>query len=94
VSIAKNIANVFGLQRRDVIVKIVEKSSVRLDFVEFSFKDQCISRADLWRFTRRLWDSCVYIDKKISFHSFRVKSSSYHILNRKKKRVDDIFIII
>ena len=36
--------------KQDVIVRVIPPESAYLDFVEFSFKDEYISRADMWRF--------------------------------------------
>ena len=51
ISVLNDIATAFQLESfREVVVEVIpDKSRVALDFIEFSMKDQYISRADMWR---------------------------------------------
>ena len=51
-SILNDVAAAFNLTGvREVCVRKVEREWVGLDLVELSFKDQYITRSDMWRFT-------------------------------------------
>ncbi len=50
----------------------VAPEAVAVDFVEISFKDQYISRADMWRFKMALVGQCVYRGKLWLFSGLRV----------------------
>ncbi|KAG7398457.1 GATOR complex protein depdc5 [Phytophthora boehmeriae] len=66
VSVAKDIAAQFGLEAfRPVAVRRVDQSDVSVDFVELSFKDQFLSRADIWRFKVTMLGQCVYVGKTV-----------------------------
>ncbi|KAF4319273.1 hypothetical protein JM18_007465 [Phytophthora kernoviae] len=66
VSVAKDIAAQFGLEGfRSVTVRRVNQSDVSVDFVELSFKDQFLSRADIWRFKVTMLGQCVYVGKTV-----------------------------
>ncbi|CAG8501790.1 8084_t:CDS:2 [Funneliformis mosseae] len=68
ISLASHIANVFGFKTRtNVFVREVDEESVTADYVEFSFRDQYIGRSDMWRLSRSLYRTCVYIGKRIEF---------------------------
>ncbi|CAI2165990.1 19881_t:CDS:2 [Funneliformis geosporum] len=68
VSLASHIANVFGFKTRtNVLVREVDVESVAADYVEFSFRDQYIGRSDMWRLSKSLYHTCVYIGKRIEF---------------------------
>jgi hypothetical protein len=71
-SVRENIAQVLELSTRNtVVVNVVKRDSVAIDFVEIVFKDQFISRADMWRLKRHLRDTCVYVNKNLNFSCFR-----------------------
>jgi hypothetical protein len=55
-----------------VMVSVVKRESVTVEFVELSFKDQFISRSDMWRLKQHLVNSCVYLNKTITFAGMRV----------------------
>ena len=77
-SIKDNIAATFDFANRDeVIVNIVSKESVTVDLVEITFKDQFISRGDMWRMKLSLCNECVYVNKGISFLSMRVRAATH-----------------
>ncbi|KUF77780.1 DEP domain-containing protein [Phytophthora nicotianae] len=66
VSVAKEIAAQFGLEAfRPVTVRRVDQRDVSVDFVELSFKDQFLSRADIWRFKVTMLGQCVYVGRTV-----------------------------
>ena len=66
ISIEQSVANVFQLRSYwDVEVTKVEPKEVSVDMVELLFKDQFITRSEMWRIRKVLVDSCVYITKKL-----------------------------
>ncbi|POM73066.1 Vacuolar membrane-associated protein, partial [Phytophthora palmivora] len=66
VSVAKDVAAQFGLEAfRSVTVRRVEPRDVSVDFVELSFKDQFLSRADVWRFKVTMLGQCVYVGRTV-----------------------------
>jgi hypothetical protein len=66
ISLGKHIAERFGLiSRTNVIVQVVKPEEAQLDFIELSFKDQYISRGDMWRFRGDLRGKCVYIQQNV-----------------------------
>ncbi|CAH0485256.1 unnamed protein product [Peronospora farinosa] len=66
VSVARDIAVQFGLEAfRSVTVRRVEQQDVAVDFVELSFKDQFLSRADVWRFKVTMLGQCVYVGRTV-----------------------------
>ena len=67
ISIEQSVANVFQLRTYwDVEVTKVEPKDVSVDLVELSFKDQFVSRSEMWRFSKKLVGLSVYVTKKIS----------------------------
>ena len=67
-------ANVFQLRTYwDVEVTKVEPKDVSVDLVELLFKDQFVSRSEMWRFSKELVGSCVYVTKKISRSGVRAQ---------------------
>nr|XP_006824338.1 PREDICTED: DEP domain-containing protein 5-like [Saccoglossus kowalevskii] len=76
ISIDQSIATTFNLRTyKDVIVNQVPPEHVTLDLVELTFKDQYISRSDMWRLKNSLVDSCVYITRKVEFSGIRAQIS-------------------
>lgn len=41
--------------------KQADPTAARVDFVEFTFKDDFISRADMWRFKKQVYGKAAYI---------------------------------
>jgi hypothetical protein len=41
----------------------VDPKEAEVDFVEFTFKDEFISRADMWRFKNASYGRCAYIGR-------------------------------
>ncbi|XP_072033797.1 GATOR1 complex protein DEPDC5-like isoform X2 [Amphiura filiformis] len=74
ISIDQSIASLFQLRAyKDVRVKTVQVQDVALDLVELLFKDQYISRSDMWRLGKSLIGNCLYIQKKIVFSGIRAQ---------------------
>ena len=74
ISIEQSVASTFQLRPYlDVYVNRVEPCDVTLDMVEIAFKDQYLSRSDMWRLQRSLINSCVYMGKKLVFAGIRVQ---------------------
>lgn len=74
ISIEQSVANVFQLRTYwDVEVTKVEPKDVSVDLVELLFKDQFVSRSEMWRFSKELVGSCVYVTKKISRSGVRAQ---------------------
>ncbi|KAH7479887.1 DEP domain-containing protein [Phytophthora ramorum] len=66
VSVAKDIAAQFGLEAfRNVSVRRVQPQDAFVDFVELSFKDQFLSRADVWRLKVTMLGQCVYVGRTV-----------------------------
>ncbi|KAK3608532.1 hypothetical protein CHS0354_010391 [Potamilus streckersoni] len=73
ISIEQSIATAFKFQSfKDVIVNKVDPKSVALDLVELLFKDQYFSRSDMWRMGNSMKNSCVYLNKIITYSMMRV----------------------
>jgi hypothetical protein len=71
-SVRENIAQALELNARNaVVVNVVKRENVAVDFVEIAFKDQFISRADMWRLKRHLYNTCVYVNKSLNFACLR-----------------------
>lgn len=69
ISISKSIADIFQLyNREEVIVEHTNQKNVNLDFVHVHFKDQYLSRSDLWRFQEALNERCVYKSQFLSIN--------------------------
>ncbi|XP_077995219.1 GATOR1 complex protein DEPDC5-like [Glandiceps talaboti] len=76
VSVDQSIAAAFNLRTyKDVIVNIVNPDDVTLDLLELTFKDQYISRSDMWRLKTSLLNSCAYITRKVEFSGIRAQIS-------------------
>ena len=74
ISIEQSIASTFQLRAYlDVYLNRIEPSDVTLDMVEIIFKDQYMSRSDLWRLQRSLVDTCVYMGNKLMFAGLRLQ---------------------
>nr|XP_026695007.1 GATOR complex protein DEPDC5-like isoform X2 [Ciona intestinalis] len=76
ISIEATLAQSFGLKVfQDVYVYKTEPEDVALDLFEVSFKDQYISRSDMWRMKKTFLNSCVYIDQYLPFSGIRAQVS-------------------
>lgn len=69
ISIEQSIAATFQLRLYgDVIVNKVDANTVLLDSVELIFKDQYLSRSDMWRIRNHLKNNVVFLHKKFEKH--------------------------
>ena len=69
ISIEQSIASTFQLRLYgDVIVNKVDANNVLLDSVELIFKDQYLSRSDMWRIRDHLKNNVVFLNKKYEKH--------------------------
>ncbi|XP_076800550.1 GATOR1 complex protein DEPDC5-like isoform X1 [Clavelina lepadiformis] len=76
VSIETTLANAFGLHVfQNVYVEQVEHEEVTIDLFEVTFKDQYISRSDMWRLKKHLVNSCAHIDQYLEFSDIRAQVS-------------------
>uniref|UniRef100_A0A8C4R3B8 Uncharacterized protein n=1 Tax=Eptatretus burgeri TaxID=7764 RepID=A0A8C4R3B8_EPTBU len=68
ISVDQSVATVFNLRPyQDVFVSVVDAKEVTLDLVELTFKDQYISRSDMWRLKKSLVSELVVLgDNKCS----------------------------
>jgi hypothetical protein len=57
--------------REEIVANVVSKESVAVDFAEVTFKDQFISRSDMWRLKMHLKETCAYVGKSISYSCIR-----------------------
>lgn len=74
ISIEQSVANFFQLRTYwDVEVTKVEPKDVFVDMVELLFKDQFVTRSEMWRFSKQLVGSCIYITKKLSHFGVRAQ---------------------
>ncbi|KAF9375803.1 vacuolar membrane-associated protein iml1 [Podila verticillata] len=84
VSLARNIANAFGLSpRQDVVVQKADPSAYAAKYVELTFRDQYVGRSDMWRLRTSLVGSCVYEAKKILYAGcIRVQVKEIYVGNQ------------
>ncbi|VDP08519.1 unnamed protein product [Soboliphyme baturini] len=75
VSVDQSLATAFQLKNYgDVVVrKVVDREAVTLSILELSIKEQCVGRADQYRFRRFLLHSCVHMHRKIEFCGIRAQ---------------------
>lgn len=74
ISIEQSVANIFQLRTYwDVEVTKVEPKEVSVDMVELLFKDQFITRSEMWRLSKELVGSCVYVNKKLKCLGMRAQ---------------------
>lgn len=69
VSVESSIALTFNLKNYgDVLMRVIQDpTTVALDSVEITFKDQYMGRSEMWRLKQFLTNTCVYINKKIEY---------------------------
>ncbi|XP_060075901.1 GATOR complex protein Iml1-like isoform X2 [Ylistrum balloti] len=74
ISIEQSIATQFQLRAyKEVHVSKVSPKDVALDLVELLFKDQYLSRSDMWRLRHGLVNTCAYLTKKIEDAQMRAQ---------------------
>ena len=83
ISIAKAIASEFQLfSHQEVVIEAADPKNVGLDFVHVHFKDQYLSRSDIWRMQQALTNKCVYVSQRLSILGYRAKVSKLLINGR------------
>jgi hypothetical protein len=88
-SIARSVASIFGFYNRcEVILSKVPRAEHTISHVELYFRDQYVGRADMWRLSILLEDTCVYVGKKVTLANC-VKATVGRIFINEKK-VSDI----
>ncbi|XP_033102141.1 GATOR complex protein DEPDC5-like [Anneissia japonica] len=76
VTIDQSVASIFKLrQYKEVVVNKVKEKDVELDLVELLFKDQYVSRGDMWRLKKCMMSTCAYISKKVEICGIRTQVS-------------------
>ena len=84
ISIDQTVASIFQLRAYlDVHVNRIEAPEVTLDSVEIVFKDQYLSRSDMWRIQNSLTGSCVYMGKKVIFSGLRLQVNELWVSGEK-----------
>ncbi|KAF0688326.1 Aste57867_20038 [Aphanomyces stellatus] len=64
ISILKDLALQFQLEPfHEVTVQRIEPEEATVDFIELSFKDQFMSRADIWRYKVAMFGKCLFVGK-------------------------------
>ena len=76
VSLSRSVADSFGLTaRQPVVLRAVTTHGAALEWVELTFRDQHLSRGDIWHFRRHLinHEPTMYLGKTISFEAIRAQ---------------------
>lgn len=77
ISILKDIAAQFGIDAfHDVYVTKQEPGCDVVDFIELAFKDQFLSRADIWRFKIDMFGKALYTSKNLRLLGIRAQVST------------------
>lgn len=85
ISVSKNIANNYGFYNRaEAILTRVTKDDFTIDHVELYFRDQYVSRAEMWRVFQNLEDTCVYCGQKVTLAG-SVRATIGRIFIKEKK---------
>ncbi|KAF7279176.1 hypothetical protein GWI33_007586 [Rhynchophorus ferrugineus] len=80
ISVQQSIASSFSLQTfKTVNVRLVNPSTVALDSIELTFKDQYMGRSEMWRLKNSLINTCVYMNKKLEFCGGTVRCQVYEM---------------
>ena len=76
ISLLRQVADAFGLTARQAVaLRLVSVQDAALDWVELSFKDQQLTRGDIWHFRRHLIDRepTVHVGKTIALAGIRAQ---------------------
>ncbi|XP_063971712.1 GATOR1 complex protein DEPDC5-like isoform X3 [Lytechinus pictus] len=74
ISVEQGVASLFQLRAyKNVKVTKVQSGDVALDLVELVFKDQYISRSDMWRLKNSLVNSCIHMQQKLELSGIRAQ---------------------
>ena len=67
ISLSIHLSNVFKIKSRSTVsVAVIPKSSCVANYMVLYFRDQYISRADMWRAACALEGQCIYVGKRIN----------------------------
>jgi hypothetical protein len=67
ISLSKDIASAFRLySHQEVVIEATDPKNVGLDFVHVYFKNQYLSRSDIWRMQQSLNDNCIYVSRRLN----------------------------
>jgi DEP domain-containing protein 5 len=69
----------------DVCVTVVDPSSMALDSLELTFKEQYLGCSDMWRLKDYQTGSCVYTNKEIEFCHKSVRCQVYEMWSQGEK---------
>ncbi|KFY02318.1 hypothetical protein O988_02210 [Pseudogymnoascus sp. VKM F-3808] len=86
ISVAKHVADVFGFKHRsNVLVTTTTAAITTASHVEMSFKDEYLSRSDMWRLTlAKLSNKTVYKGQKLVFMgTIKAQITSVYVSGRK-----------
>lgn len=68
ITVAKTIADTFDfVNHREVILTKVDKDLYATEYIEITFQDQYLGRADMWRIAATLQGQCIHMGQEISF---------------------------
>ncbi|KAJ1568674.1 vacuolar membrane-associated protein iml1 [Cladochytrium tenue] len=74
ISIARSVAEIFGLQSRSMVyVRKIDKALATAEYVTLAFRDQYLSRSDMWWMRRELEGNCVHVGRKLTTFRGRVQ---------------------
>lgn len=81
ISVENSIAAAFNLRTyTNVYMKVIDDpSTVCLDSVEITFKDQYMGRSEMWRVRNWLTNTCVYINKKLEYCDSSIRCQIYEM---------------
>ncbi|KAI5805190.1 hypothetical protein EDC01DRAFT_725733 [Geopyxis carbonaria] len=86
ISLASHVAAMFGFPSRATVkVTIIDKSLHEASYIEINFRDQYITRADMWRLTSSLLaKTCPYTSQKLIFiNSIRATVGNVYVRGEK-----------
>lgn len=88
ISILNTIADEFSLPNRTMVhVEVASAKTAALDFLELSFRNQYIGRADMWRIKDCLEDTCVYRNNILNVEGMQMKIEQ---LSKGKKDAEQV----
>ena len=73
ISVCETVAKEFRLKNlTDVrVTLVVDRAEVTLDLIELMFREQYVTRSDMYRLRRRLLGACLHANKKIEHYGMR-----------------------
>jgi hypothetical protein len=88
-SVLRAVAEAFALTaRQEVWLRPVQREAAEIDWVELSFKDQHLSRGDIWHFRRQLIEFNPTVRRDRGLHGLSARSThdGGHFLARSSRR--------